>query len=85
MRINATTPCATAERAAHGPLAKLAVVKGRTLQVIAPDKSEKEQFYRVRLVNLTKHEADKACTLLHRKHQKCTLVAPGALRLASDS
>ena len=71
-----------AERAAHGPLA---VVKGRTLQVIAPDKSEKEQLYRVRLVNLTKHEADKACTLLHRKHQKCTLVAPGALRLASDS
>ena len=85
IQLGAFAQRATAERAAHGPLAKLAVVKGRTLQVIAPDKSEKEQFYRVRLVNLTKHEADKACTLLHRKHQKCTLVAPSALRLASDS
>jgi hypothetical protein len=85
IQLGAFAQRAAAEKAAHGPLAKLAVLKGRALLVIAPDKTDKERFYRVRLINLSKHEADKACTELHRKRQKCTLVAPGALRLASSS
>jgi D-alanyl-D-alanine carboxypeptidase len=73
-----------AERAAHGPLAKLQPVKGRHLEVIAPEKADKEPLYRVRLVSLSKHEADKACRALHHKHQMCTVVAPSSLRLAAN-
>jgi hypothetical protein len=70
-----------AEKAAHAA-SKLPMAKGKPLQIIAPSKADKERLYRVRLVNFTKHEADQACSLLHRKHQKCSLVAPTPVKMA---
>jgi D-alanyl-D-alanine carboxypeptidase len=71
-----------AEKAAHAATKLLPMAKDKPLQIIAPSKTDKERFYRVRLVNFTKHEADHACSLLHRKHQKCSLVAPTPVKVA---
>jgi D-alanyl-D-alanine carboxypeptidase len=81
IQLGAFSKHGAAEKAAHAA-SKLAVAKGKPLQIIAPSKDDKERLYRVRLVNFTKHEADQACTLLHRKHQKCSLVAPTPVKVA---
>jgi D-alanyl-D-alanine carboxypeptidase len=67
-----------AERAARTALARLPIAKGKSLQILAPSRTDKERFYRVRVVDFSKREADKACTELHRHHQKCALVAPAS-------
>jgi D-alanyl-D-alanine carboxypeptidase len=81
IQLGAFSKHGAAEKAAHAA-SKLALAKGKPLQIIAPSKDDKERLYRVRLVNFTKHEADQACTLLHRKHQKCSLVAPSPVKVA---
>jgi D-alanyl-D-alanine carboxypeptidase len=82
IQLGAFTKHAAAEKAAHTALAKLPMARGKVLQIVAPEKTDKEPLYRVRLGNFTKHEADHACSVLHRKHQKCALVAPAAVKMA---
>ncbi len=81
IQLGAFSKHGAAEKAAHAA-SKLSLAKGKPLQIIAPSKGDKERLYRVRLVNFTKHEADQACSLLHRKHQKCSLVAPTPVKVA---
>jgi len=82
IQLGAFTQHAAAEKAAHVALSKVPMARGKTLQILAPEKTDKERLYRVRLVNFSKREADQACSALHRKHLKCALVAPSAVKLA---
>jgi D-alanyl-D-alanine carboxypeptidase len=82
IQLGAFTQHAAAEKAAHTALAKLPMAHSKTLQILAPEKSDKERLYRVRLVSFSKREADQACSLLHRKRLKCALVAPTSIKLA---
>ena len=82
IQLGAFSQQAAAEKTAHTALAKLPMAKGKPLQILAPEKTDKERLYRVRLVDFTRHEADQACSVLHRKHQICALVAPVTTRVA---
>jgi D-alanyl-D-alanine carboxypeptidase len=83
VQFGAFTKHASAETAATKAVAKLPAAKGKTVQIVAPSKTDKERLYRARLVNLSKKEADEACHVLHRKHLKCSVVAPSPARLAA--
>jgi D-alanyl-D-alanine carboxypeptidase len=83
IQLGAFSQQATAEKAARTTLAKLPMAKHKPIQVLAPEKTDKERLYRVRVVNFTtRHEADQACSVLHRKHEKCAVVAPTSTRVA---
>ncbi|MBV9522124.1 MAG: D-alanyl-D-alanine carboxypeptidase [Alphaproteobacteria bacterium] len=84
VQIGAFAKHAAAEKAAHAALGKLPSAAGKTVEVIAPGKADKEHLYRARLVSFSKREADHACSVLHRKHQTCSVVAPSTVRLASN-
>jgi D-alanyl-D-alanine carboxypeptidase len=84
IQVGAFSREAAADKAAQQALQKLPVRSGKSVAVLAPGKSDKERLYRARVVNFTKHEADHACSVLHRKHLKCTVVAPEAVRVASN-
>lgn len=71
-----------AKKAGRAAVAELPAAMGKSLQILAPGKTDKERLYRVRLVNFTKGEADHACSILHRKHQKCALIAPSSVKMA---
>jgi D-alanyl-D-alanine carboxypeptidase len=72
-----------AERAGHSALARLPGAKHKALQVIAPADSDKEPYFRARIVSFSEREATKACRVLHRKHVQCAVLAPGALQQAA--
>jgi D-alanyl-D-alanine carboxypeptidase len=84
VQVGAFTKQGAAEKAARAALAKLPSSAARSAEVIAPGKSDKERLYRARLVSFSKQEADRACSALHRKHQKCTVVAPSAIGVANS-
>jgi len=72
-----------AERAGYSALAKLPGGRHKAMQVIAPADSDKEPYFRARIVSFSASEAANACRLLHRKHVQCAVVAPGALQQAA--
>ncbi len=84
VQVGAFTKQGAAEKAARTALAKLPSSAAKSAEIIAPGKSDKERLYRARLVSFSKQEADRACSALHRKHQKCTVVAPSAIGVANS-
>jgi len=72
-----------AERAGYSALARLPGARHKAMQVIAPADSDKEPYFRARIVSFSEREAAKACRILHRKHVQCAVVAPGAVQQAA--
>jgi D-alanyl-D-alanine carboxypeptidase len=72
-----------AARAGAAALGRLPGGRSKSLEVVAPGQTDKEPYYRARIVSFSKHEATKACRVLHRKHMQCAVVAPGATQQAA--
>ena len=64
-------------------VARLAVVKGKPPQVLAPAKHDPDRLYRARLLHFTAQGAQAAGAELHRKGIACSVVHPGGLKVAS--
>ncbi len=66
---------AAAEKALAA-VARLPAAKGKPVLILDPAKTDTEPLYRARLVNFTKQEAAAVCSSLHKRHLKCSVVAP---------
>jgi D-alanyl-D-alanine carboxypeptidase len=64
-------------------VASLAIVKGKPHQILAPARHDPSRLYRALLLHFSPKGAQAACAELHRKGIACTIVHPGALKLAS--
>ena len=71
-----------AEHAAR-KVARLAVAKGKTPQILPPSQGERQPLYRARLLHFSPRAAQAACEALHRKHIACSVVKPGNTRFAT--
>jgi D-alanyl-D-alanine carboxypeptidase len=60
-------------------------VRGKPREVLAPAKGESNRLYRAFLTHFSQKGAQTACGELHKKGIACTVVRPGALRVASQS
>jgi len=65
-------------------VARLAVVKGKPSQVVAPAKHDPDRLYRARLLHFTAKGAQAACAELHRRGIACSVVHPGGLKVAAS-
>jgi D-alanyl-D-alanine carboxypeptidase len=72
-----------AEKAVATAVAKLPG-KGKIVEIVPPGRLDKEPLYRARLVDFSKKNAAETCRLLHRRHLICSIVAPEAMKLASN-
>jgi D-alanyl-D-alanine carboxypeptidase len=77
IQVGAFAQEAAAEKAAATALAKLPV-KGKTAHIVAPGHTDKERYFRARIVSFSEGEAEKACRALKRRHLQCAVVAPSA-------
>jgi D-alanyl-D-alanine carboxypeptidase len=59
-------------------------VRGKPREVLAPAKGEPNRLYRALLTHFSQKGAQAACGELHKKGLACTVVRPGALRVASQ-
>ena len=59
-------------------------VRGKPREVLAPAKGESNRLYRALLTHFSQKGAQAACGELHKKGIACTVVRPGALRVASQ-
>jgi D-alanyl-D-alanine carboxypeptidase len=84
IQIGAFSAEKSAARAGRVALAKLPGGRHKAMQVIAPADSDKEPYFRARIVSFSEREAAKACRILHRKHVQCAVVAPGAVQQAAN-
>jgi D-alanyl-D-alanine carboxypeptidase len=75
VQLGAFSHHAAAEKAVAS-VAKLPVAKGKAAVILDPAKTDTERLYRARLVNFTKKEANAVCSSLHKRHLKCSVVAP---------
>lgn len=66
----------SAAEKAVAAVAKLPVAKGKSALILDPAKTDTERLYRARLVNFSKQEANAVCSKLHKRHLKCSVVAP---------
>lgn len=73
---------AAAEHATHH-VASLAIVRGKPHQILAPARYDRNRLYRARLLHFTPKGAQAACAELHRLGIACSIVRPGALKVAS--
>lgn len=78
IQVGAFAQEAAAEKAAAAAIAKLPAGRGKSAQVLAPGHTDKERYFRARILNFSQHEAEKACHVLRKKHVDCAVVAPGA-------
>ncbi|HEV2549642.1 MAG TPA: D-alanyl-D-alanine carboxypeptidase family protein [Stellaceae bacterium] len=78
IQVGAFAQEAAAEKAAAAAITKLPTSRGKTAQVVAPGHTDKERYFRARILNFSQHEAEKACHALRKKHVDCAVVAPGA-------
>ena len=74
---------AAAEQAVRH-VAGVPAVRGKPHEVLAPAKSDPSRLYRALLTHFTPKGAQAACAELHKKGIACTVVRPGALRVASQ-
>jgi D-alanyl-D-alanine carboxypeptidase len=58
-------------------------IKGKPVQIVQPSKSGKKRWYRARLLNFTAQEAQSACAALHKKKLACSVLSPGAVKVAA--
>jgi D-alanyl-D-alanine carboxypeptidase len=75
-----------AEAAAQQALrqaAGVAAVKGKPHEILAPAKNDSSRLYRALLMRFTPKGAQAACAELHKKGIACTVVRPGALKIAA--
>jgi D-alanyl-D-alanine carboxypeptidase len=63
--------------------ALLPVAKGKPVQIVAPARSDKDRFYRTRVLNLTSQDAWGACAALHKKDLECSVVSPAGVKVAN--
>src|SRR5437773_5474469 len=63
--------------------ASVTAVRGKPREVLAPAKGESNRLYRALLTHFSQKGAQAACGELHKKGIACTVVRPGALRVAS--
>jgi hypothetical protein len=61
----------------------VSAVRGKPREVLAPAKGESNRLYRALLTHFSQKGAQVACGELHKKGIACTVVRPGALRVAS--
>jgi len=59
-------------------------VRGKPREVLAPAKGESNRLYRALLTHFSQKGAQAACGELHKKGIACTVIRPGALRVASQ-
>jgi D-alanyl-D-alanine carboxypeptidase len=78
IQVGAFAQEAAAEKAAATAMTKLPANRGKTAQIMAPGHTDKERYFRARIVNFSQREAEKACHVLRKKHIDCAVVAPGA-------
>jgi len=64
--------------------ASVTAVRGKPREVLAPAKGESNRLYRALLTHFSQKGAQAACGELHKKGIACTVVRPGALRVASQ-
>jgi D-alanyl-D-alanine carboxypeptidase len=83
IQVGAFAQQSAAEKTAAAVLTKLPGAKGKTIQVMAPQRKDKERVYRARIAHFSESEAQKACRALHKKHKACTVVAPSAVQVAA--
>jgi D-alanyl-D-alanine carboxypeptidase len=67
-----------AQKALSLAVAKLPGAHSKATQVLAPGETDKERFFRARISNFSRLEAERACRTLHKRHLQCAVVAPGA-------
>lgn len=82
IQVGAFSQKSAAEKAATTALATLRAGKGKSIAVVAPSSSEKERYYRARIVNFGEREAERACQILHKKHRDCAVLAPSSVHVA---
>jgi D-alanyl-D-alanine carboxypeptidase len=75
VQLGAFSHHAAAEKAVAS-VSRLPVAKGKPVVILDPAKTDTERLYRARLVNFTKQEANAVCSSLHKRHMKCSVVAP---------
>jgi D-alanyl-D-alanine carboxypeptidase len=73
---------AAAEQAVRH-VAGVAGLKGKPHEILAPAKNDQNRLYRALLMRFTPKGAQAACAELHKKGIACSVVRPGALRVAS--
>ncbi len=59
-------------------------VRGKRHEILAPAKGDSNRLYRALLLHFNAKGAQAACAELHKKGLACTVVRPGALRVASQ-
>jgi len=57
--------------------------RGKPEVIVPPSKHDRPPLYRARLAHFTEKGAETACAALHRHRVACTVVPPGARRVAS--
>jgi D-alanyl-D-alanine carboxypeptidase len=82
IQVGAFRGAGAAERAARHA-GRVANAKGKPAVIVPPSKHEHVALYRARLAHFTQKTAEQACVLLHKKRLPCTVVPPGAMRVAS--
>jgi D-alanyl-D-alanine carboxypeptidase len=64
-------------------VAGVAGLKGKPHEILAPAKNDQNRLYRALLMRFTPKGAQAACAELHKKGIACTVVRPGALKVAA--
>ena len=82
IQLGAFHDAAAAEHATR-QVARLAIMRGKPSQIIAPTHAERSRLYRARLLNFTAKGAQAACAELHEKRIACSIVRPAAVRVAT--
>jgi D-alanyl-D-alanine carboxypeptidase len=70
-----------AEKAARAAVS-LPVARGKPVQIVQPDKTARDRFYRARLLNFTPQEAWGACVELRKKKIACSVVPAAPVKVA---
>jgi D-alanyl-D-alanine carboxypeptidase len=63
---------------------RVALLKGKPQQIMAPGRSDHPRLYRARLLHFTQKGATNACAELHRHGIACSVVRPAAVKVASS-
>lgn len=74
---------AAAEQAVRH-VASVASIRGKRHEILAPAKGDSNRLYRALLLHFSAKGAQAACAELHKKGIACSVVRPGALKVASQ-
>jgi D-alanyl-D-alanine carboxypeptidase len=74
---------AAAEQAVRH-VATISSIRGKRHEILAPAKGDSNRLYRALVLHFNAKGAQAACAELHKKGIACTVVRPGALKVASQ-